>query len=156
MRAVFAATVFALAMVGTAFAQEHPFPTVYVYGEQDNDRLRECGVSHRSAIAQIQSTLRINRVPVSPDRDLVQMYANVNASAIDSSTCVYSIVLEFGSFGQTHLETGEIVLSPTRFCQKGSLLIWNRSTAQTQLNTTFAEYVNECLSEFQGLGRLRA
>lgn len=137
-----------------AHAQERPFPTIYVYGETDGDRHRQCGVSQQSAVAQVQSTLRNNRVAVSPARGPVHMYVNINPGPLDAGQCFFNVELQFGSYGQTFIEsTGDTVFSQTMLCQKASILIWDRATAQSQINSTLAQYVNECLSEFQTLPR---
>lgn len=144
----------ALAPVQAAEAQERAFPSVFVYGERDNDRLLECGVTHRSVVAQVQSTLRVNRVAVQVSRDLVNMYVNVNAAPSDAEFCTYAVELTFGTYANVPLQgMGETITTRVVFCDRGSLLVWRRSTAQEQVNANIATWVNECLSEYQSLPR---
>ena len=145
-----------LLMTGAGVAQERPVPPVFVFGESDDDELRQCGVSHRSAISQVQATLRSNRISVSTSAtsDNFQMYVNVNAGPAAQGRCAYNISLEFGSYGMTLVRsTDEAIFSRSVFCEKGSLLFWDPSTAQTQVNNNMADYVNQCLSEYQALPR---
>jgi hypothetical protein len=135
-----------------AFGQSTP--TFYVFGENDDrDKdFSECLVTHKSSISAVQSALRYNQMNVSLSRDFeaIRAYININSmSALEnSSACFYSISLEFSSYvidvktpagAPTH---GKIV-----FCDKASMLSWNRYTAQSQINNTLKIFVDECVAE---------
>lgn len=156
MRCLVVALVFLLMVAPGVWAQEYVLPPIDVYGESDNDELRQCLVTHDSAVAQAEATLRSNRVGVTQTPTANQMHFYVNLPALPDSNgyCAYSVHLVFGAYAPTRVPvTGETVFLRIEFCEKGGLLVWPRATAQAQVNATIQDAVNRCLSEYQRLER---
>ncbi len=148
-----------LALAGQAapLAAQEQLPKFYVYGEDDGTReLTECKASHASAIGAVQAELRAAGVTIQADADdpeaVMDVYINVSPMPIaGQTTCAYSLTLAFESFGSApNPFTGTSEFTKLAYCSKGALMVWNRGTAQAEINTTLRRHTRECLTKYQG------
>jgi hypothetical protein len=157
MRTFTAVAFLLLASVGPAAGQERAIPRVYVFGETGADSeesIRPCGVSHRSAIAQAEATLRYNGVVIGSFSDPFDMYIILSAGETSAGWCAYSLRLTFNTNQRVFIpQTQETIFAPVTLCAQGSLLHLRPISAQSVINDHVEDYVNRCLSEYRGFQR---
>lgn len=139
-----------------ALAQE-TLPKFYVYGEDDGGKdLVACKATHASAISSVQAQLRGAGVMIQTDAGdpeaVMDVYINISSLPVSGrTTCTYAVAIAFESFGEApNPFTGQTEFSKLAYCNKGSVLIWERGTAQAEINATLRRHAQDCLTKYKG------
>lgn len=134
-------------------------PKFYVYGEDDGGAdLTACKVTHQSAIDAVQAELRQDGIVIQTDANdpeaVMDVYINIAAMPITGqATCAYSLSFAFESFNEVpNPFTGRTEFTKLAYCNKGSVLIWARSTAQAEIDTNLRRHARECLAKYNSRG----
>lgn len=146
-----------LALPAAPVLAAESLPKFYVYGEDDTPvELKDCRVSHAAAIEAVQAELRSKGIVIqtnSKDPEAVMdAYINVNAMPITTTgkSCSYNFELAFESYGEVaNPFSGAKEFSKLAYCSKGSLMIWDKTTAQAEINRKLREYVTVCLDRYK-------
>lgn len=154
--------VLALALAGAtspAMAQT-AIPPHSAYGESDDANLLACRVTHASAIAAIESTLRsfnirtVTHTSETLSRNVILAYVNINAlpvkqNGVATGACAYSTSYElYDNTNFTNPVNQASHFGKVMYCNRSGLLVWTAATAQTQLNKDLRGYVTECVKEY--------
>ena len=146
------------ALAPVAQAQAQVMPKFYVYGEDDTPAdMRACKVTHAAAIAVVQSELRGAGIVIQTDSKdpeaVMDTYINITAMPIPSASasCTYNFELSYESYNEVpNPFTSANEFTKLTYCNKGSLMVWDKATAQTAINDKLREYVRECLTKYKG------
>lgn len=128
------------------------FPSMYVYGEDDEADERSCNARHASAVAAVESELRQNQVPtvsraVALGGRALQIYVQLNALELETG-CAVAIRLSLENYQPVILDvTGETLGVVAVISNRSSLLTGSASNMQTRINEALRGYLNEALSE---------
>lgn len=141
-----------------AYAQAQALPKFYVYGEDDTQAdMRTCKVTHASAITTVQSELRRAGIVIQTDSKdpeaVMDAYINITAMPIQaaSASCTYNFELSYESYSEVpNPFTSASEFTKLTYCNKGSLLVWDKANAQGAINDKLREYVRECLTKYKG------
>ncbi|MCW1403864.1 hypothetical protein OKA06_16690 [Novosphingobium sp. MW5] len=154
--------VLALALAGATSPAmgQTGFPPHSAYGESDDENMQACRVTHASAIAAIEGTLRsfnirtVTHTSETLSRDVILAYVNINAlpvkqNGVNTGSCAYSTTYElYDNTTFTNPVTKAAHFGKVMYCNRGGLLVWSAATAQTQLNKDLRSYVTECVKEY--------
>lgn len=139
-----------------AVAQE-AMPKFYVYGEDDGTpELTACKVSHASAIATLQDELSKAGITIQTDSNdpeaVMDTYINIAPLPIKGQdNCAYALAFAFESFNEApNPFTGKTEFTKFAYCSKGWVLVWDRRTAQAEINSTLRRHVLTCLTKYKG------
>lgn len=139
-------------------ARAETMPKFYVYGEDDTPAdMRTCKVTHAAAISAVQSELRNGGIVIQTDSKdpeaVMDAYVNITAMPIPSAaaSCTYNFELNFESFNEVpNPFTTASEFTKLTYCSKGSLMVWDKGSAQGAINSKLREYVSECLTKYKG------
>ncbi|MFM5947622.1 MAG: hypothetical protein ACKOPM_00095 [Novosphingobium sp.] len=139
-------------------AKAETMPKFYVYGEDDTPaEMRTCKVTHASAIATVQSELRSGGIVIQTDskdpETVMDAYVNITAMPIPGATgsCTYNFELSYESYNEVpNPFTSSTEFTKLTYCNKGSLMVWDKASAQGSINSKLREYVGECLTKYKG------
>ncbi len=138
-------------------AAQETMPRFYVYGEEDAAaELKTCQVSHDEAVALLKSQLRGAGMTVETDPsaegDVMDTYVNINALPIEGSatSCAYSFDISFETYGDaTNPFTGSSEFTKLAYCNRGSLMVWEKAGAQAAIHAKLRDYVRDCLTKYR-------
>lgn len=155
--------ILALALAGAttpSFAQT-TLPVHSVYGETDDETLAACKVSHASAIAAAEATLRglnirtVKHTSETLSRNVILAYVNINALTVKQNgkptgSCALSTTYElYDNTTFTNPVTQGSHFGKVMYCNRGGLIVWSAETAQAQINKDLRDYVTECVKEYR-------
>jgi hypothetical protein len=157
MRRLLTAALLIVLPAAPTLAQE-ALPKFYVYGEADDPaELRTCRVSHASAIVAVQAELRGKGIVIQTDSKdpeaVMDAYVNINAMPISttSQSCAYNFELAFESYAEiANPFSATKEFTKLSYCSKGSLMVWDKSAAQAEINRKLREYVGLCIDRYNG------
>jgi hypothetical protein len=160
MRKLFGSVLAFAAAIGPVLptAAQEQMPKFYVYGEDDSPAdMRTCKVAHAAAITAVQSELRgagiVIQTNSSDSEAVMDVYLNIGAMPIPSAkeSCTYNFEINFESFNEVpNPFTSASEFTKLTYCSKGSLMVWDKATAQTTINDKLRNYVRECLTKYKG------
>jgi hypothetical protein len=159
MRRTVGAGLALLALAGQAVpaSAQETLPRFYVYGEDDGGKdLVACNVTHALAVGAVQSELRSAGATIQTDADdpeaVMDVYINIAPLPVSGrTTCAYALALAFESFNEaSNPFTGSSEFSKLSYCNKGSVMIWERGTAQAEINTALRRHTRDCLAKYKG------
>lgn len=159
MRWILAALLnFCVIMSSAPAAAQSIYPPTTVFGEGDNEDLRACNVSHRSAIAQAEAALRQNNIRLGlaapGDHESFLIYVNLNGGEVRRGWCVLNVAVTYYVLQYVQIETtGETVFTRVVFCDKATTFSVASFNAQSSINSRVQDDVNQCLSEYSRLPR---
>lgn len=138
-------------------AAQETMPRFYVYGEEDAAaELKTCQVSHDEAVALVKSQLRGAGMTVetnsAAEGNVMDAYVNINALPIESSagSCAYSFDISFETYGDaTNPFTGSEDFTKLSYCNRGSLMVWEKAGAQAAIHAKLRDYVRDCLAKYR-------
>lgn len=128
-------------------------PPVYVLGEEETAALRSCNLSHASATATAEATLRHSQIQVASRDDYladraVQLYVNLNALDL-GSTCAVNISVSLNLYAVVDNPMTEKSETATiQFCDEGGLISWNKYEANRKVREIITDSVNKCISQY--------
>lgn len=159
-RWITAVLAFALAGATSPALAQSAIPPHSAFGESDDANMHACRVTHASAIAAIERSLRsfnirtVTHTSQTLSRDVVLAYVNINAlpvkqNGVNTGSCAYSMSYElYGNTTFTNPVTKGSHFGKVMYCNRSGLLVWSAATAQAQLNKDLRGYVTDCVKEY--------
>lgn len=135
-------------------AQAQEFPSVYVFGEEDGEKQRDCQVRYASSVAAVESELRQNQILIATSSQSVSepplsVYLNVNPLEITDGRCAVSYQLQMYHIQEIfHTFKEEVRPAIVEACSKGGLMTGESYGLQSRLNDAFRDFTNMCISEY--------
>jgi hypothetical protein len=146
-----------------ASAVADTLPPVYVFTEGDNSGMNQCQIDTTSATASAEAALRYNQVPLAQHDDYIKDHAlefsvEINSfeitreSGSGTGSCAINAAVYLGTFTKTFDPArNNIKFGTIHYCDKETLFVVNKFTAQRSINDQISQYINECVSAYQGL-----